>query len=119
MKVKARVNGYTDDRDCCGHRFINLDISTFSIPENVKIENSKFKEIEFDIPVINELEKYSSNDLQKELLRREKEFPKPFAFCCKCKSPIFAKNFSSSYNHQLWYYCPHCNENVLAEGLLQ
>ena len=114
MKVKATINSWDFIPNISGN-LVRFD-AVFATEKSTKIDPKSFKEIEFDIPVVNELEKYSSKELEEELLRREKEFPKSFAFCCRCKKPIFTKPVTYLFK-QTWYYCEHCNENVLAAKL--
>lgn len=104
MKVKARVNMYTDERDLYGNRYIKLDISVFSIPKNVKIDINKLKEIEFNIPVINELEKYSSKELEEELNSRNKN-----RVACKHCDPKL-RNFSAIFAASKSFCCPLCGQ---------
>lgn len=103
MKVKARVNMYTDDCDCYGNRFINLDLSAFFIPENVKIDVRKFKEIEFDIPIVNELEKYSSKELEEELNSRNENH----VGCKYCNSRL---RKSTLFLVGASFLCPMCGQ---------
>lgn len=50
----------------------------FKIPENVRIDFSKLKEVIIEVPIINELEKYSDSALEEELLRRRKKYINTF-----------------------------------------
>lgn len=113
MKLKATINSWDFIPSIC-ENLIRFN-AVFAIEKGLKIDTKKFSNIEFDVPIINELEKYSDNELRKELLRREKEFPKSFIFCCGCKEPIYTKPVYVGGNS--WYYCEHCNEKVLARKL--
>ena len=124
MKVKASMTNIRLDNSNFKYEIstgMSIDDSVlfegiFKIPENVRIDFSKLREVIMEVPIINELEKYSVNELKEELLRREKEFPKSFIFCCRCKEPIFTKPVLCRFN-QTWYYCPSCKEKVLAAKL--
>jgi len=109
MKVKAAVNSF----EFLPRTYENLVRfnAVFEIEKGLKIDAKKFSNIEFDVPIVNELEKYSDDELKKELLRREKEFSKFFVFCSRCKEPIYTEPVRVGGNH--WYYCEHCNESVL------
>ena len=114
MKVKASINK-SEFEPCSRENIIRFD-AVFATEKGVKVDFKNFQNIEFDVPIINELEKYSTEELKEELLRREKEFPKSFIFCCRCKEPIFTKPVLRRFN-QTWYYCPSCKEKVLAAKL--
>lgn len=114
MKVKASINK-SEFEPCSRENIIRFD-AVFATEKGVKVDFKNFQNIEFDVPIINELEKYSIEELKEELLRREKEFSKSFIFCCRCKEPIYTKQVTCRFK-QVWYYCEHCNENVLARKL--
>ena len=109
MKVKATINSWNFIPNNSGN-LVRFD-AVFATEKSTKIDTKSFKEIEFDVPIVNELEKYSADELKEELLRRENESPKPFVFCFKCKKPIFTKPVMYNFN-KIWYYCERCNENV-------
>jgi len=89
MKVKAFIDRSVFEQGAYENT-IRFD-AVFAVEKDVKVDFKKFQNIEFDVPIIKELEKHSVNELREELLRREKDFPKSFAFCCRCKEPIFTK----------------------------
>lgn len=102
MKVKATINSWDFIPNISGN-LVRFD-AVFATEKSTKIDPKSFKEIEFDIPVVNELEKYSSNDLQKELLRREEGFSKSFSFCSVCQKPrVGFANYSTGV-----FRCLYC-----------
>lgn len=115
MKVKATIDSF-EFIPSFYENLVRFN-AVFAVEKGLKIDSKKFSNIEFDVPIVNELEKYSDDELRKELFRREKEFPKSFVFCSKCREPIHTKPVHIGgknwyyYNH--WYYCEHCNEIVL------
>lgn len=72
----------------------------------LKIDINKFKEIEFDIPIANELEKYSSKELEDELNSRNENY----VVCKYCNSRLrklsvffVGKSFTCSMCGQINY----------------
>jgi len=92
MKVKASLNNIQISNSNFKYEIsagISIDDivrfeGIFKIPENVRIDFSKLKEVVMDIPIINELEKYSSKELEDELNSRNENY----VVCKYCNSRL-------------------------------
>lgn len=82
MKVKATINSWDFIPNISGN-LVRFD-AVFATEKSTKIDPKSFKEIEFDIPVVNELEKYSSKELEDELNSRNENY----VVCKYCNSRL-------------------------------
>lgn len=105
MKIKANVVSYRIT-NCEDLNNIRANI-VFSLDSKFKIDATKFGEIEFEAPISSGLEKYSIEDLKKEIESRDfkKEIEKrEFIICENCNVAIL----KSLRNIPLKERCPIC-----------
>lgn len=101
MKVKANVVSYKIT-NCGDLNNIRANI-VFGLDSKFKIDATKFGEIEFEVPTSSGLEKYSIEDLKKEIEKRE--FIREFIICENCYVPTLKRNL---INISLKEICPFC-----------
>lgn len=101
MKVKANVVSYRIT-NCGDLNNIRANI-VFCLDSKFKIEATKFGEIEFEVPTSSGLEKYSIEDLKKEIEKKE------FIICENCNVSILKSLINISLrNLSLKERCPFC-----------
>lgn len=112
MKVKASLNNIRISNSNFKYEIsagISIDDivrfeGIFKIPENVRIDFSKLKEVIMEVPIINELEKYSSKELEDELNSRNENY----VVCKHCDPRL--RNFSAIFAASKSFCCPLCGQ---------